>query len=70
MPKKPLTIFKELPKEGYVRLPTILYHYPISKSVWWDKVKKGELPQGIKLSERITAWDVKDIRKLLNQGGE
>lgn len=56
-----------LPETGFVRLPQILAVYPISKSTWWKGVKTGRFPKSIKLSERITAWRVSDIRKLLEQ---
>lgn len=52
-----------LPETGYVRqsqlIPVIL---PFSPATLWRKVKAGEFPQPVKLSERITAWKVEDIR--------
>ncbi len=54
-----------LPLEGYVRLPTVLDVYPVSRSTWWNMVKAGTAPQPVKLGPRITAWRVSDIRKLL-----
>lgn len=54
-----------LPEAGFVRLPTILALFPISKSAWWDGVRQGKYPQPVKLSERTTAWRVSDIRQLL-----
>jgi predicted DNA-binding transcriptional regulator AlpA len=56
-----------LPEIGYVRLPTILIVYPVSKSTWWAGVKSGKYPQSVKLGPRITAWRVADIRKLLDE---
>jgi len=54
-----------LPEIGFVRLPTVLRVYPISRSSWWAGVKAGKYPPGHKLSERVTAWRVEDIRALL-----
>lgn len=54
-----------LPLEGYVRLPTVLAVYPVSRSTWWNMVKTGTAPQPVKLGPRITAWHVSDIRRLL-----
>ncbi len=54
-----------LPQEGFVRLSTILQIIPVGKSTWWNKVKSGEFPQPIKLTERTTAWKVEDIRELI-----
>ncbi len=55
----------ELPKEGFVRLSTILKVIPICKTSWWNKVKSGEYPQPIKISARVTAWKIEDIRNLI-----
>lgn len=53
-----------LPADGYVRLaqliPGIL---PFSPATLWRKVKNGSFPQPVKLSDRITAWRVEDIRE-------
>ena len=61
MTPKPCT----LPHTGFVRLPTILKHFPVSKSTWWAGVKDGRYPQPVKLSTRITAWCTEDIRELI-----
>jgi predicted DNA-binding transcriptional regulator AlpA len=43
---------------GYVReselIPGIV---PFSHATLWRKVKSGEFPKPVKLSERITAWE-------------
>jgi predicted DNA-binding transcriptional regulator AlpA len=62
-----------LPETGYVRLPQIIGNpktgtpaiIPVSKSTWWDGIKKGRFPKPVKLSERTTAWRVEDIRALI-----
>lgn len=52
-----------LPETGYVRqsqlIPVIV---PFSPATLWRKVKTGEFPSPVKLSQRITAWRVEDIR--------
>lgn len=53
----------ELPGEGYARLPAVLAVVPWSRSTHWLKVKRGEFPAPVKLSERVTAWRVSDVRK-------
>lgn len=65
-----------LPETGYLRLPQIIGNpkadppipaiIPIGKSTWWAGVKSGRYPQPVKLSTRITAWRVEDIRTLIN----
>lgn len=52
-----------LPEAGYLRqsqlIPIIV---PFSSATLWRKVKAGEFPRPVKLSERVTAWRVEDIR--------
>lgn len=55
----------QLPTTGFVRLPQILAHIPVSRSTWWAGCKSGKYPQPIKLSENITAWKAEDIRALI-----
>lgn len=59
-----------LPETGYVRLSTILKIIPVSKSTWWAGVKDGRFPKSVKLSTKITAWRVEDIRALIEAYGE
>lgn len=57
---------------GYLRLHHIIGDkkkgippiIPVSKSTWWDGVKKGRYPQPVKHSPRVTVWRVEDIRNL------
>lgn len=60
----------QLPETGYVRqsqiIPVIL---PFSPATLWRKVKAGEFPQPVKLSARITAWRVEDIRSWMQSHG-
>lgn len=61
---------KTLPETGFVRLPTILKVFPVSRSTWWAGVKDGRFPKPVKLSEKITAWRVEDIHALIAAHGE
>jgi prophage regulatory protein len=54
-----------LPETGFIRLPVVLQHIPVSKSTWWAGIKTGRFPEPVKLSERVTAWRVEDIRELI-----
>jgi len=47
------------------RLPTVLAHYPVSKSAWWAGVKDGIFPSPVRLSVRSVAWRAGDIRTLI-----
>jgi prophage regulatory protein len=60
-----------LPKSGLVRLSSIIGPngpVPVSKSTWWEGVRRGRYPQPVKLGPRITAWRVEDIRALIEKG--
>jgi len=67
-----------LPATGLVRLaqiigdpkanPPIPPIIPVSKASWWNGVKSGKYPKPVKLSTRITAWNVCSIRRLIDSG--
>lgn len=61
------TLAVTLPETGFVRLSTILQVLPIGRSTWWQWVKTGKAPAGIKIGPNTTAWDVASIRALLAQ---
>lgn len=59
-----------LPETGFVRLPTVLQVFPISRSAWWAGVKAGKYPSPIKLSPHCTGWRAEDIRALIDRLGQ
>jgi len=58
--------FDDLPASGFIRqsqlIPTVV---PFSSATLWRKCKSGQFPKPVKLSERVTAWRVGDIRQFL-----
>jgi predicted DNA-binding transcriptional regulator AlpA len=58
----------DLPATGYIRqaqlIPTFV---PFSSATLWRKVKAGEFPKPMKLSTRVTAWRVEDVRAWMRQ---
>lgn len=53
----------ELPKTGFLRQSELIPNpIPFSPATLWRKVKDGSFPAPVKLSERVTAWRVEDIR--------
>ncbi|MGN6383665.1 MAG: helix-turn-helix transcriptional regulator [Dyella sp.] len=68
-----------LPETGFLRLPQIIGRrpteeklgipalIPVSAGTWWAGVKAGRFPKPVKLSPRVTAWRVEDIRAWLDQ---
>ena len=53
-----------LPATGYVRqaqlIPDIV---PFSSATLWREVNAGLFPPPVKLTQRVTAWRVEDIRE-------
>lgn len=57
----------KLPEEGFVRLPTVLQVLPMGESSWYKGIREGRYPKPVSLGGRVVAWNVKDIRQLINQ---
>lgn len=58
--------FDHLPDSGYVRQSELLSNVlPFSAATLWRKVKSGEFVAPTKLSARVTAWNVGQIRQWL-----
>ncbi len=57
--------FDNLPATGYMRQPQVLEVVPFSSATLWRKCKAGQFPKPVRLSERVTAWKVGDIRQFL-----
>lgn len=65
------SVFDALPDSAYIResqlvqsatRPTGTAPLPFSAPTLWRKVKAGTFPKPIKLSERVTAWNVGAVR--------
>lgn len=72
MPKKeqapePSALHSALPATGYLRLPEVLKLIPVGRTTWWNGVREGRYPPGIKLSPRTTAWSAEAIRALITE---
>jgi prophage regulatory protein len=69
--------FSKLDNDAYVRQSGLIRSrknpigiVPISAATLWRKVRNGTFPAPVKLSDRITAWRVGDIRAWLAQRTE
>jgi predicted DNA-binding transcriptional regulator AlpA len=65
-----LTAISSIRPDSFLRLNSILSPLgplPISRSSWWQKVRRGEFPQPVKLGPRTTAWRGKDIIELIER---
>lgn len=59
--------YGELPAAGFVRLSNLIPSViPVSHSTLWRRVRDGEFPAPVKLSPRVTAWRVEDVRAWLD----
>jgi predicted DNA-binding transcriptional regulator AlpA len=59
--------FDNLPDTGYLRQAQLIPHVvPISSATLWRGVVSGAFPRPVKLSERVTAWRVGDIRQWMD----
>lgn len=64
-PKQPWS-FEHLPDSALVRVNQLVGTVlPFSTATLWRKVKDGQFPTPIKVSDAITAWRVADIRRWL-----
>lgn len=58
--------FDDLPASGFIRQAQLIPNVvPFSSATLWRKCKSGQFPKPVKLSERVTAWRVGDIRQFL-----
>lgn len=56
--------FSPIPQTGFVRIPSILSVFPVSKSTWWAGVKSGKYPKPVKHGG-ATFWKAEDIHALI-----
>lgn len=56
---------QDMPHAGYIRQAGLLAMLPISSATLWRWVSRGDFPQPVKLSPRITAWPVEAVQSWL-----
>lgn len=61
--------FDDLPDAAYVRLPVVEALFAYSGATVWRRVHDGRLPAPRKLSDRVSAWNVGQLRKALKGEG-
>ena len=57
--------FDQLPNSAHVRLPVVKALTGCSAATVWRRAKDGTIPKPIKLSPRVTAWNVGQLRQAL-----
>lgn len=50
-----------LPEDRFLRLPEVLNIVGLKKSTWYDRIKKEEAPEQIRLSSRCSVWSKNEI---------
>lgn len=64
---------KYITKDGTTRIikarPARQGLLPMGETTIWDKVRSGDFPQPVKLTERITAWRIEDIQEWMQSKG-
>ena len=66
LPPDVLAGFDSLPACAYVRLPVVRALFGgCSASTIWRGVKTGSIPKPVPLTERMTAWNVGELRQAL-----
>jgi hypothetical protein len=76
-PANQAVVWHTLPETGFLRekyilgsrnaKPPIPAIIPVVHSTWWAGIKAGIYPAPVKLSGRVTAWRVEDIRALIEK---
>jgi predicted DNA-binding transcriptional regulator AlpA len=64
-PVDPFRNFDELPNTAFVRLPVLKQLFACSEATIWRRVADSRIPQPRKLSHRVTAWNVGQLRAAL-----
>ncbi len=59
-----------LPETGFVRQTQVLQVVPFSHATLWRRVKSGDFPQPVKLSDRVTAWRAEEVRQWIAKVGK
>ncbi len=56
-----------MPEFGFLRLPDVLKIIPVSPSTWYNGIRAGRFPKGIKITGNIVGWKVSDIKNLVQK---
>ncbi len=56
----------KFPESGFVRQSDLLEILPFSAATLWRRVRAKKFPRPIKLSQRVTAWRVSEIKAHLD----
>jgi predicted DNA-binding transcriptional regulator AlpA len=57
--------FDSLPDSANVRAPVVAALFGVSVATVWRKAKDGKLPAPRRISDRVTVWNVGELRAAL-----
>jgi prophage regulatory protein len=57
-------------QDRLLRLGQVLSLFPVSRSTWYQGIATGRFPKPIKLSQRISAWRLRDILARIDGGND
>lgn len=58
--------FDSLPDSAHVRYPVVAALYGCSATTVWRQVKSGLIPEPRRITSRVTAWNVGELRRALS----
>lgn len=56
-----------LPEDGLIRMSEFLRQVPVSRSTAYAKIRSGDWPQPLRVSQRIVAFKISDVRALIER---
>ncbi|RYG57335.1 MAG: AlpA family phage regulatory protein [Alphaproteobacteria bacterium] len=59
------TTATQQPDEKLLRVKDVLERLPMSRSSWFNGVKDGRYPRGVKLGPKTVCWRASDINALI-----
>lgn len=62
--------YQNIPSEGFIRVGTLAAILGVSVVTVWRWSSDSRLPKPIKLSTRVTAWRVEDVRAWIQARSE
>jgi predicted DNA-binding transcriptional regulator AlpA len=61
---------ERLPEDGYIREAQLIASFlPVSRATLWRMLRDGRFPAPVKITSRISAWRVEDVRRWMEKGG-
>lgn len=56
-----------IPDFGFMRLPQVLQVIPVSSATWYNGIRAGRFPKGVRITGNTVGWRVQDIKALVRK---